>query len=198
MTKRAHNRRRILIDRLQLRLLAITLLYFLVTAVILSLAMFGPLIWELSVAEPGIGQAAAAAEFLSLHTRFWPALLATFVTLSVHSIFTSHRIVGPLYRFRVVFEQVKQGNLVPSVEVRRRDFLLKEATALDEMVTSLRDRVHRLTTAHGEAVKESAGVKRALQDESIRAARVHLVELERALTRQQQQLDAFRIEATKG
>ncbi len=198
MAKRDHKRRHFLIDRLQLQLLAITLVYFLTTAVVLSLAMFGPLIWELNVDEPSTNQAAAAAEFLSLHTRFWPALLVAFVALSVHSIFTSHRIVGPLYRFRVVFEQVKQGNLVPYVGLRRRDFLLKEATALDEMITSLRDRVHRLGTSHGEAVKESAGIERALQDESIREARVHLVELERALTHQQQQLDAFRIEPTKG
>ena len=113
----------------------------------------------------------------------------------MHSIFTSHRIVGPLYRFRVVFEAIKEGNLVPWIGLRRRDFLVKEAEELSEMVTSLRDRVRRLSTAHGEAVRESIGIERALRTDSIHEARAHLVELERTLARQQQELDAFRIEA---
>ena len=70
MGKRGHKRRRILIDRLQIQLLAIMLVYFLTTAVVFSLAMFAPLVWQLSVEEPGIEQAETAAEFLSLHTRF--------------------------------------------------------------------------------------------------------------------------------
>ena len=195
MGKNGHKRRRILIDRLQIRLLAIMLVYFLTTAAVFSLAMFAPLVWQLSVEEPGIEQAETAAEFLSLHSRFWPALLLTFALMSVHSIFTSHRIVGPLYRFRVVFEEIEQGNLVPWVQLRRRDFLVKEAEALSDMVTSLRDRVDRLGTANRVAVTESTGIERALQTDSIREARVHLVELKRTLTRQQEELDAFRIEA---
>ena len=195
MGKRDHKRRRILIDRLQIQLLAIMLVYFLTAAVVLSLAMFAPLVLQLSVEKPSIEQAETATEFLSLHTRFWPALLLTFAALSVHSIFTSHRIVGPLYRFRVVFDQVAQGNLVPWVGLRRRDFLMKEAEALNEMVTSLRDRIHRLATTHDEAVRESNDIERALRTDSIREARAHLVELQGTLTRQQQELDAFRIEA---
>ena len=195
MAKKAFKRRRILIDRLQLQLLAIVLAYVLATTVALSLAIFAPLIWQLSVEEPGIDQAAPAAEFLSLHTRFWPALLVVFVALSVHSVFTSHRIVGPLYRFRLEFDQIKRGNLVPGFGLRRRDFLSKEAEALNEMIISLRDRVHRLATAHGEAVRESTGIERALQTNSLGEAQAHLAELVRALTREQEELDAFCVEA---
>ena len=195
MAKKAFKRRRILIDRLQLQLLAIVLAYFLATTVALSLAIFAPLIWELSVEAPGAEQVAPAAEFLSLHTRFWPALLVVFVALSVHSIFTSHRIVGPLYRFRLEFDQIKRGNLVPGFGLRRRDFLSKEAEALNEMIIGLRDRVHRLATAHGEAVRESTGIERALQTNSLGEAQTHLAELVRALTREQEELDAFCVEA---
>ena len=195
MAERPYKRRRFFIDRLQLQLLAITSVYVLTTAAIFSLAMFGPLIWELNVEDPGARGATAATEFLFLHTRFWPALVVAFLTISAHSLFTSHRIVGPLYRFRVAFGHIEQGNLVPGIELRRRDFLAKEAEALNDMVTSLRERVGRLGTAHRDVVRESAGVERALQADSIREARVHLVELERALARQQQELDAFRIEA---
>ena len=157
MTKRGHNHRRILIDRLKSQFLAIILVYLLAAAAIFSLALFAPLIWELNGEDSAIERARAAAEFLSFHTRFWPALLLTAAAMLMHSIFTPHRILDPL--------------------------------------SSLRDHVHRLATAHGEAVRESTSIERALQTDSIREARVHLVELERALTRQQQQFDAFGIEA---
>ena len=101
MAQRNYKRRRILIDRRQLRLLGVTVLYFMVTAVVFAAMMFGPLVPEISGDTASTAaQGAAASEFLALHARFWPALFATFVILSVHSIFASHRIVGPLARLR--------------------------------------------------------------------------------------------------
>ena len=194
MTTPAYKRRRFLIDRLQVRLLAIALAYLLVTAAVLSLAVFGPLMWELRAGNSGLDQAAAAAQFLSLHARFWPAMLVTAVAMSLHSILTTHRIAGPLYRFRVVFGQVKEGNLVPWVGLRRRDYLWNEASALEEMIASLRERVGALSDAHGDAARQTADLAHALADGSAAEARGRLAALEQALSRQRQQLDAFRLE----
>lgn len=187
-----------MIDRRQLELLGVTLLYFAATALVFALTMFGPLVVRMSgISTPTTEEAAVAGELLSLHARFWPALLVTFALLSVHSIFTSHRIVGPLYRFRSVFKEVKEGNLVPWVGLRRRDLLIREATALNEMVTSLRERVSQLTAQQNRARRELAGVERSLQSNSVREARVHLVELDEALVSLGEQLDGFQLEAQK-
>lgn len=194
MASRPYKRRRILIDRLQWQLLGITLLYLIATALMFSAAMFAPLIWALQGNEPSIEQATAATAFLALHQRFWPALIVTFVALSLHSVFTSHRIVGPLYRFRVVFGEVAAGNLVPWVGLRRRDFLVAEAQALSDMLVSLRDRITRIATHQGEARRYLAGVKRALTTNSVREARDHLVELERTLAELEEQVNQFRLE----
>ena len=194
MASRPYKRRRILIDRLQWQLLGITLVYLAATALMFSAALFAPLIWELRGNQSSIEQAAAATEFLALHRRFWPALIVTFAALSIHSVFTSHRIVGPLYRFRVVFGEVAAGNLVPWVGLRRRDFLVPEAQALSNMLVSLRDRIARIAAHQDEARRYLAGVKRAVATNSVREARPHLVELERALSELEQQVEYFRLE----
>lgn len=194
MASRPYKRRRILIDRLQWKLLGITLVYLAATAVMFAAMMFAPLIWELQGGEPGIEQSTAANEFLALHRRFWPALIVTFAALSLHSVFTSHRIVGPLYRFRVVFAEVAAGNLVPWTSLRRRDFLIPEAKALNNMVVSLRDRITRIATQQGEAKRCLAGIERALKTNSLREARTQLVELERILVELEQEVGHFRLQ----
>jgi len=199
MAKRAYKRRRILIDRRQLQLLGVTVLYFVTTALVFAVTMFGPLVVQLSGEQtPSTEQAAVANEFLALHARFWPALLVTFVLLSVHSVFTSHRIVGPLYRFRAVFKEIQEGNLMPWIGLRRRDLLIREATALNDMVVSLRERIARLAGQQQRARRELSGVERSLETNSIREAKVHLVELDEALSALSEQLDGFRFEAREG
>lgn len=194
MASRPYKRRRILIARLQWQLLGITLLYLAATALMFSAALFLPLIWELRGNDASIEQTRAATEFLALHQRFWPALIVTFAALSIHSVFTSHRIVGPLYRFRVIFGEVAAGNLNPWTSLRRRDFLVPEAQALNDMLASLRDHITLIATHQGEAKRYLAGVKRALTTNSVREARTHLVELERTLAELEQQVDHFRLE----
>ena len=110
--KRSYRRRRIVVDGLQYRLLAINLLYFLVILLILAAFLFTPLVLKLrdgttllSAAE----QQEVASQFLTLHKRIWPALLITFGLLSVHSILVSHRIAGPLYQFRRILKGLRDG-----------------------------------------------------------------------------------------
>ena len=199
MAKRPYKRGRILIDRRQLQLLGVTILYFLATAIVFAVTMFGPLVVQLSGEHaPTTEQAAVASEFLALHARFWPALLVTFAVLSVHSIFTSHRIVGPLFRFRAVFKEIQEGNLMPWIGLRRRDLLEHEATALNDMVVSLRERIGRLAAQQQRARREFAGIERSLETNSVREARVHLVELDEALSGLAEQLDGFRFEGEEG
>jgi len=112
----------------------------------------------------------------------------------VHSILTSHRIVGPLYRFRVVFSEVKAGNLVPWVGLRRRDLLIKEADALNEMLVSLRDRVSRIAAHQTEARRHLAGLEQLLETNSTDEARTQLANLEQSLQQLEQQVNQFHLQ----
>ncbi len=138
-------RRQFLVVSFQNRMLLFTFLYFVTTVVIFAAVLFFPLMGRLnaenlSQAERGI----VAAEFLSLHYRFWPVIPLVFVLIGAHSILISHRVAGPLYRFRKVYGAVMGGDLSGIVRLRENDYLREDAELLSEMIDSLRSRVREL------------------------------------------------------
>ena len=142
MATRPYKRRRILIESYQYRLLFINLLYFCIILLIFAAALFLPLILKLRSGSPSIiEQGEVAGQFLALHARVWPAMFIIFVLLALHSVFVSHRIAGPLYRFRKVFGAVASGDLSARATLRKGDYLGKESDSLNEMIASLRTKI---------------------------------------------------------
>ena len=91
-------RKKILIDRLQYKLLGIHLLHLTCIILLFLIAIFSPVIIALySDASPAQAEQ-ASAEFLGLHKRIWPAVPLVLILVSLHSIVVSHRIAGPLTR----------------------------------------------------------------------------------------------------
>ena len=152
-------RTRILISTLQYRLLLVNLAYFgVIVLALVGLLLLPPLL-RLRTA-PLVASAenlAAANEFLVLHARLWPALLIVLALLALHSVIVSHRIAGPLYRFRRVFEAVAAGDLSVRARLRKHDYLMPEADALNEMLEALAARVAGLE-------EEAQAVRAALAD----------------------------------
>ena len=133
-------RKRILIGDLQYRLLAVNLLYFAVILVLFAAILFGPLVWQLGSSSLSPAERdQAATQFLSLHARLWPPLLALLVFLGVHSVYVSHRIAGPLYQFRRLLHAVKDGNLTVRARIRDKDYLDSEAAVINELIDSLKE-----------------------------------------------------------
>ncbi len=161
MATRPYRRQRILIDRFQYRLLVINLLYFCTILLIFATALFLPLILELH-SDSILKQAEAASEFLSLHARVWPALFLVFVLLAFHSIFVSHRIVGPLYRFRTTFQAVAGGDLSVRATLRKHDYLEKESESVNQMIASLQAKVQDIEAPSQEVRTLVAVLERAL------------------------------------
>ncbi len=110
---RIPNRRRsLLVGRLQHRFLIFQVAYFLVFTAVFATVIFGPLVIDLlDKTTPSAERAAAAEQFLALHTRVWPALLVVLLLFGFHSLLISHRFAGPLFRFRRTFELVAGGDL---------------------------------------------------------------------------------------
>ena len=135
-------RTRFLIDRFQTRILLLHLTYFLALILIFLSSVFLPLIFRLgSSALPFAERHAIAEQFLSLHAHLWPAVLMLFLLLGAHSVFISHRIAGPLVRFRKVLAAVTAADLSVRLTLRRKDYLAKEAMQVEEMIASLRERI---------------------------------------------------------
>lgn len=178
MATRPYKRRRILIESYQYRLLFINLLYFCIILLIFAAALFLPLILKLrSGGASVIEQGELAGQFLALHARVWPAMLVVFVLLALHSTFVSHRIAGPLYRFRKVFGAVAGGDLSVRAQLRKGDYLGKESDSLNEMIASLRAKIESIQSHHVETQTVLTALKQSIERGSIEDVQRQLEDL---------------------
>jgi nitrogen fixation/metabolism regulation signal transduction histidine kinase len=89
-------------------------------------------------------------------------LLIVFLILAIHSVLVSHRIAGPLYRFKATFNQVAQGDLSKVVAIRKGDLLVNEQTKIEEMIGTLSSRLKNIKKEHAameQAFKVSSGAR---------------------------------------
>lgn len=153
-----HRRKRFIVGPLQYRLVAFSILYAVVAPLAIAAVLFVPLMVQLgNESLPLELQAEAANEFLTLHARIWPALLLVVVLLASHSIFISHRIAGPLYGMRRVFDAVLRGDLTVRARIRDTDYLHGDMTHLNTVIASLEARIQSLTALQRETERRYRG-----------------------------------------
>ncbi len=142
-------RRKFIINKdLQFSLLTISIFYLLLFLVVIGSILFIPVMIELDRVDYSSDQAVlAASKILYLHSKFWPAVLLVLIVIALHSIRTSHKIAGPLYRFNRLFETMKEGNLPKKITLRKGDYLLKEAELINQMLDSLQKGVKEIQAA---------------------------------------------------
>jgi methyl-accepting chemotaxis protein len=187
-------RRRILIESFQYRLLAIHLVYFATILLIFAGTLFLPIILELrSGTLSVIEQGEVAGLFLSLHARVWPAMLVVFALLTLHSVLVSHRIAGPLYRFRTVFKAVTQGDLSVRANLRKTDYLEKESDSLNEMIMSLRTRLTEIKKHSEEVEAGIVGLREMVERGSVKEARQQIADLQAQTERLKESIAHFRL-----
>jgi hypothetical protein len=131
----------------QAQLVATELAWLVVCFVLFVAVLLGPLAWEINSGAVSEYDLTWATEFLQLHSRIWMPLCALFLGVTWMLVRLSHRVAGPLYRFRQVFAQVTAGDLSVRVRVRDNDYLVKEGDELDGMIVAMRDRVRRAQVA---------------------------------------------------
>ena len=149
-----HRRSRIVNRSLQYRFLVTILIYGFITVAFLSVYLFVPEIMKLNNESVSFeARAAAADRILTFHSRIWPAAIALICFLGLHSVVFFHRVVGPLYRFRLTFEQVRSGDLGSRVKIRRKDYLHQEEGVLNEMIEALAGKLGSIQVASLDALK---------------------------------------------
>lgn len=182
-------RRRLIVDRFQYRLLIFNWVYFLALLLVFAGVVFLPLAIRMQSSSVSFAERQRLAEeFLSLHAHLWPAVFLLFALLSVHSIFVSHRIAGPLFRVRKVLGRVGEGDLSVRLSLRKNDYLVREAQAINEMIEALRTRVSDVKESFFDLDMRLADVEalagespsESLQD-SVRGLRGDLERFEKAL-----------------
>ncbi len=194
--RRRFRRRRILLDKLQYRLLILTLIHSLgILGVMAAVVFLPPMIQLESRTLPMVEKEKAANEFLALHARVWPAILIVLVALGIHSVVVSHRIAGPLYRFRRIFEALGAGDLSVVAAIRRHDYLWKEAEAINQMITSLGARVEGVQQRWGELQAAWGHLRVSMDKGSSEEIVRHLDNLEAHMQQVTASLDQFKLSA---
>lgn len=191
--KLAFKRRHILIDSVQFRFFAVNFLHILIILLVFAATLFVPLMMQLeSETLSWVEKEEVANQFLALHTKLWPPLLAILVLLSIHLVVFSHRIVGPLVRFRMIFKAIAEGNLTVRSTIRKHDYLQKEADCIQEMVDSLRTKVKGIEERSGEVREGLAELKKAVASGSVEDMKRNLKGLEGQMERLKAYVDQFR------
>ena len=155
-------RRHFLWDTVQPRFLGLSLLYVVAVIAAVSGALFLPLMLQLDhLPLSSVEAQRVADQFELLHSRFWPAVAVVSVLLIVHGVFFTHRIAGPLYRFRSIFHSVANGDLTVRTSIRKSDYLHVEAQCLGEMVSALREKIGRIEAHHADMTPQLERLKAA-------------------------------------
>ena len=148
--------------------MGVSLLHFLLIILTFSVALFVPIMVELD--DPSLSMVdrqALGNAFISLHERLWPALLGVLALLLLHVAIVSHRICGPLHRFRQIFKSIEEGHFISiPTGVRKGDYLQEEAQAINDMVVSLRARMEELESQHESVRGALDELKRAVEGNS--------------------------------
>jgi hypothetical protein len=79
----------------------------------------------------------AAAEFLVLHKRLWPAALLSLAGIFFYVIFFSHRVAGPVYRMNAILRALIEDRDPPVVTFRDDDYFQPTAALLKELSEKL-------------------------------------------------------------
>ncbi len=132
-------RRRILVaKRLQLTVMGWVLFEVVAAVAVMIVAVLLPLVRDVKAGEAhGAIDVKAAAALSSMHSGIWIAGLTALVLVALHSIRTSHRIAGPLFRFRTIYRAIAAGAAPAPVQLRRADLLHEDAAALNEALTEI-------------------------------------------------------------
>ncbi len=129
------NRRRTrIVDRQFQMGLAARLLLVLTALFAAGIALaFLPSIYVLATTNDLKSLEPAAAEFLVLHKRLWPAALLSLAGIFFYVISFSHRIAGPVYRINAILRALNEGREPPVVKFRDSDYFQPTADLLEEL-----------------------------------------------------------------
>ncbi|GMV48901.1 methyl-accepting chemotaxis protein [Nitrospirales bacterium NOB] len=189
-------RRYFLWDSLQPRFLTMNMCYVGVVIGAVAAALFLPIMLKLdSLPLSSEETLTVADQFLLLHNRFWPAVVAVCILLVIHGIFFSHRIAGPLYRFRRIFQDVAAGDLTVRTTIRKGDYLQAEAECLGLMVNALRERLALIETQRAAILPHLDRLQQAAARGACREVEQETERLRQAVEQLSHSMESFRTQA---
>ncbi|MBE9582144.1 MAG: HAMP domain-containing protein [Proteobacteria bacterium] len=94
-----------------------------------------------------------------IYTNLITLGLVTLATIVV-TLFVSHKIAGPMFRFEKELKQVAEGDLTKRVVLRKKDQITDMAESLNNMISSLHEKLLDIQT-DVERIRQSASRQNA-------------------------------------
>jgi hypothetical protein len=111
---------------------------------VLSAAVMVPLFQRFDSAASLDELRVVTQQILDLHTRLWPVVFTSLVSVFLSSWLLYRRMASPLVRFVRIFDGVRAGQVPEPITLRAGDYLRREAEALNAMLAALRAREDEL------------------------------------------------------
>ncbi len=162
---------------IQIRLLFISFFYICFFVLSVALSLFVPLFIKINNYDVLTESIFRTADYiLYMHLNFWPVAIIALIAICLHSIFISHKIAGPIYRFNYIFRSVTEGTLPKATSIRKGDYLQIEMHVINEMTENLRCKVMAIQNGHGRLSQALAELQvvagSATKDEMMRRIKV--------------------------
>lgn len=156
---------RVVYRSLQYYFLAQFFIYSAIIVFFLAVFLFVPDMLKMQNENLSVSERTSAADrIITLHVKVWPAAMVLITLLGLHSFLTFHRLSGPLYRFRSIFNQMRAGQVEYPIKIRRGDFLHSEEEALNEMLDVWTVKMQNIQQAGHEALNFLRDLERRLED----------------------------------
>ena len=108
------------------------------------------------------------------------------LVVAVLTVFTSHKISGPLFRMRRESESLKEGDLTRNFTIRAKDQLQELSRSLNSMGSALRQK-------HVELKEKSLALKKYLKDKDFSVTPQEKEDLEKLLDEIDEALKYFKV-----
>lgn len=142
MPKPKRFRQRLFVDRFQYRIALIHLAHFAAFIAVIFAAFYLPLLVKLDdTSLSPMQKMELSSQFQAQTERWMPVLWFVFGLLIVSSAIVSHRLAGPLARMRGALKTAAEGDLRNGLSIRKRDYLGREAQAINALIVSLNTKI---------------------------------------------------------
>ena len=148
----------------------------------IGFGIFAPLLWGLADTGAESGFEEQSIVMIYLHDRFWLIALLSLLVVVIGTVRFSHRVAGPMVRYKRNLVLLADGKLPPPLKTRRSDFLKEEVEILNRAVAGVGARAAAIRRAHAEVVRrvDALAAASGAGSPAVQQLQVACAELERA------------------
>ena len=151
-------RRKFFIHPIQKRYAFLTAILLIAYTFLIVLTLFIPPAITLISGSPIEEKAQAAMQYIVLGERLWPAIAISISVLAVISVYITHKLAGPIYRFEKTAKDVIGGDLSVRIRLRKGDDLKELANLLNQLLGNIDKSMMNIKRMEGDVGTDLPGI----------------------------------------